>query len=96
MNAIQKLLSGLKHVLQKTKYFKGFDSKFTELHAKFDGDTLLNFAIHHRQNETRSRKSTHVKAESAHSSVMWHMDAIGFQKCDFGLPSHLSQRQLQQ
>jgi hypothetical protein len=34
------------------KYFKGFGSRFTELHAKFDADMLLDFAIHHRQNET--------------------------------------------
>jgi hypothetical protein len=50
VNAIQKLLSGLKNVL--TKHFKGFGSGFTELHAKLDADTLLDFAIHRRQNET--------------------------------------------
>jgi hypothetical protein len=34
------------------KHFKGFDSGFTELRAKLDADMLLDFAIHHRQNET--------------------------------------------
>jgi hypothetical protein len=53
MNAIQKLLSGLKNVLQSlTKHFKGFGNGFTGLYAKLDVDTLLDFAIHHRQDET--------------------------------------------
>jgi hypothetical protein len=44
--AIQKTLSGLKNILQNfTKHFKGFGSGFTELHAKLDADTLLDFAI---------------------------------------------------
>jgi hypothetical protein len=33
------------------KHFKGFDSGFTELHAKLDADMLLYFVIHRRQNE---------------------------------------------
>jgi hypothetical protein len=37
-----------------TKHFKGFGSRFTELHAKLDADMLLDFAIHRRQNETQS------------------------------------------
>jgi hypothetical protein len=52
VNAIQKPLSDLENVLQKPH--KGFGSRFTELHAKLDADTLLDFAIHHRQNETRN------------------------------------------
>jgi hypothetical protein len=49
MNAIQKLLSSLKNVLQKPqKHFKGFGSRFTELHTKLDADTLLDFAIHYK------------------------------------------------
>jgi hypothetical protein len=36
------------------KHFKNFGSGFTELHAKHDGDTLFDFAIHRRQNETQS------------------------------------------
>jgi hypothetical protein len=47
----------------------GFDSGFTELHAKRDGDTLLDFAIHHSQKETRSRKNTRVKTVSVHNAV---------------------------
>jgi hypothetical protein len=43
------------------KHFKGFKSRFTELHIKFDADTKIKFAIHHRQNKTQSRKSTRVK-----------------------------------
>jgi hypothetical protein len=44
-----------------TKHFKGFGGGFTELHAKLDADTLLDFAIHRRQNETRCRKGSSVK-----------------------------------
>jgi hypothetical protein len=39
-----------------TKHFKVLGSGFTELHAKLDADTLLDFAIHRKQKETRSRK----------------------------------------
>jgi hypothetical protein len=49
-----------------TKHFKSFGSGFTELHAKLDADTLLDFAIRRRQNETRSRKSTRVKTMLVH------------------------------
>jgi hypothetical protein len=52
-----------------TKHFKGFGSGFTELHAKLDTGTLLDLAIHRRQNETRSRKSTRVKTLHVHSAV---------------------------
>jgi hypothetical protein len=48
VNAIEKLPSGLKNVLQKPKHFKGFGSGFIKLHTKLDADTLLDFAIHHR------------------------------------------------
>jgi hypothetical protein len=48
------------------KHFKGFGSGFTELHAKLDADTLLDFVIHRRQNKTRSRKSIHVKTMHVH------------------------------
>jgi hypothetical protein len=37
--------------------------------VKLDADTFLDFAIHHRQNETRSQKSTRVKAVRVHSMV---------------------------
>jgi hypothetical protein len=33
------------------KHFKGFGNGFTKLHAKLDADMLLDFAIHHKQNE---------------------------------------------
>jgi hypothetical protein len=36
---------------------------------QLDADTLLDFASHHRQNGTRSRKSTHVKKMRVHSAV---------------------------
>jgi hypothetical protein len=51
------------------KHFKSFGSGFTELQAKLDADTLLDFAIHHRQNETRSQKSNCVKIMHVHSAV---------------------------
>jgi hypothetical protein len=71
MNAIQKPLFGLKNVLQNlTKHFKGFSSGFTELHAKLHADTLLDFSICHRQNETQSQISTHVKTMHVHSVVL--------------------------
>jgi hypothetical protein len=40
-----------------TNHFKGFGSGFTELHAKLDADTLLDFAIHHRQKEHKVEKA---------------------------------------
>jgi hypothetical protein len=52
-----------------TKHFNGFSSEFTKLHATLDADTLLDFAIHRRQNKTWSRKSTHVKAIHVHNTV---------------------------
>jgi hypothetical protein len=52
-----------------TKHLKDFHSRFTELHAKFDADMLLDFAIHRRQNETQSQKSTSVKTMSVHNTV---------------------------
>jgi hypothetical protein len=50
MNGIQKPLSGLKNVLQKpNEEFQGFQQfGFTELHAKPNADTMLDFAIHCR------------------------------------------------
>jgi hypothetical protein len=52
-----------------TKHFKSLGRGFTELHAKLDADTLLDFALHRRQNETRSRKSTRVKTMLVHSAM---------------------------
>jgi hypothetical protein len=52
-----------------TKHFKGFGSGFTKPHAKLDADTLLDFANHRRQNETRSRKRTGVKKMLVHGAV---------------------------
>jgi hypothetical protein len=43
------------------KHFMGFSRGFTKLHTKLDADTLLNFAMHRKQNETQSQKSTRVK-----------------------------------
>jgi hypothetical protein len=60
----------LKVVLQKPqKDFRDFGSAFTKLHTKLDADTLLEFAIHRRQNETRSRKKTLVKTMRVLSAV---------------------------
>jgi hypothetical protein len=54
-----------------TRCFRGFGSGFTELHAKLDADTLLCFAIHRRQNETQSQKSTYIK-QSCIRNTMSH------------------------
>jgi hypothetical protein len=54
------------------KHFKGFSIRFTELHAKVDADTLLDFAIHCRQNKTQSKKKkkkARVKTMRVHSMV---------------------------
>jgi hypothetical protein len=70
VNAIRKPLSGLKNVLQKPhNAFQRFSSWFAELRTKLDADTLLDFAIHHRQNETWSQKSTRIKIVCVHSAV---------------------------
>jgi hypothetical protein len=37
--------------------------------TKLGADTLLDFAIHCRQNKTQSRKSTHVETMCVHSAV---------------------------
>jgi hypothetical protein len=68
MNSIENPLSGLKNVLQKLhEAFQGFGSGFTEPNAKLDADTLIDFANHRIQNETRSCKSTHLKTMRVHS-----------------------------
>jgi hypothetical protein len=97
VNAIHKRLSTLKNVLQKPhKAFQGFGTGSTELHAKLDADTLLDFVIHHRQSMQSKKHSCRNNARSQ-SSVMWQTDATGLRKCDIGLPSHLlSPWQLQQ
>jgi hypothetical protein len=69
VNAIQKLLSSLKNVLQSlAKHFKGFGSRFTELHAKLDGDMLLDLVSVTDKRKTKW-KSTHVKTVRVHSAV---------------------------
>jgi hypothetical protein len=56
VNVVQKPLSAQKLLTKSlTKHFSHFNSGFTKLHAKLDADTLLDFAIHCTQNETRSR-----------------------------------------
>jgi hypothetical protein len=40
------------------KHMKSFGSRFTKLHAKLDAGTLLDFAIHRRQNEIQRKKKT--------------------------------------
>jgi hypothetical protein len=52
-----------------TKHFKRFGSGFTELHANLDAGKLLDFAIHCRQKETQSKKSTCMKTMRVHSVV---------------------------
>jgi hypothetical protein len=47
----------------------GFGSGFTKLHAKLDADTLLDFAIHCRQNENTKWDSTCVKTIHVHSMM---------------------------
>jgi hypothetical protein len=79
------------------KHFKGCGSGFTELDENFYAQTLLNFAIHRRQNETRSRKRILLKTICVNSAVSrGKLAATGLWKSDYGLPSHLlSPRQLQ-
>jgi hypothetical protein len=53
-----------------TKTFPGiFGGGFIEPHAKLGAKTLLDFAIHRKQNETLSRKSTRVKTMRVISTV---------------------------
>jgi hypothetical protein len=42
------------------KHIKGFGSGFTELRAKIDVDTLLDFANHRRQNDSELKKKKHL------------------------------------
>jgi hypothetical protein len=39
------------------KHFKGFGNGFTELHAKLDADTLLDFATGRRQKKHEAEKA---------------------------------------
>jgi hypothetical protein len=95
-----KTIVRVKRMFSKSlkKRFKGFSSGFTELHAKLDADTFLNFAIHCKRNETQSQKKHSFKNNAcSQCGVTWQTDAIGFRKCDLGLPSQLLlPRQLQQ
>jgi hypothetical protein len=59
----------LKECSPKVSRSKGFSSGFTELHTKLDADTQLDFAIHRRQNETQSQKSTCIETMHVHSAV---------------------------
>jgi hypothetical protein len=79
-----------------TKHFKGVGSGFTELHAKLDADTLLDLPSIADKANTKSKKHSHKNSVCSQHGVTWQTDAVGFQKCDIGLPSHLlSPRQLQ-
>jgi hypothetical protein len=70
VEAIQKPLSGLKNILQKpSEAFEGFRWQIYRPSGKIYADTLPDFAIHRRQNETSSRKSTHVNTMDVHSAV---------------------------
>jgi hypothetical protein len=61
--------SGLKNVLKKPhEAFQGFQQQIYRTSCKSDADTLLDFAIHRRKNETQSQKSTHVKTMHIHST----------------------------
>jgi hypothetical protein len=54
-----------------TNHVKGIDNRFTKFHEKFDEETLLDFAIIRRQNETRSRvKTIHVHSIVSHGKRM--------------------------
>jgi hypothetical protein len=52
------------------KHFKDFGSGFTEIHTKHDADTLLDFAIHRKQNKAQSQESTLLKTVLFHSVVL--------------------------
>jgi hypothetical protein len=46
-------------------HFRGFSSRFTNLHPKLNADTLLSFAIHHRM-------MSHDRGmQQAYESVTW-------------------------
>jgi hypothetical protein len=63
-------MSSLKNVLPKPQEaFQGVCSRFTDLHAKLNADTVLDFAIHQRENKTQSQKNTFVKTMRVHSTV---------------------------
>jgi hypothetical protein len=51
------------------KHFKGFGSGFTELQAKLNADTLLDFAIHHRQKRNTKSKKHSCKNNASSQQV---------------------------
>jgi hypothetical protein len=60
---------------QALRNFKGFSREFTEFHAKLDAETLLDFAIHCRQEKKRFPTAT-VQKMCLHSTVS------GGRRCD--------------
>jgi hypothetical protein len=53
-------------------------------------------SIADRTKNTKLKKHLYKNNACSHRSITWQTDAIGLWKCDLGLPSHLSPRQLQQ
>jgi hypothetical protein len=99
VNAIQKLLSGLKNVLQKPQEaFQGFWQWIYQAFMQnlMQTCSLIFPSIADRMKHEVEKELVKNNACSERG-VMWQSDAIGFQKCDLGLSSHLlSPRQLQQ
>jgi hypothetical protein len=70
-------------------FSKSLNSGFTERHAKLEADTLLDFAVHCRQNKTQSKKSTRMKIMRVHSASMWQIGSVGLRKCDLAPPPQI-------
>jgi hypothetical protein len=81
VNVIKKLLSGLKNVLQKQTWCRHVAQLCHPSQTK---------------RNTKSKKHSHENNACSQRSVTRQTDTIGLRKCDLGLLSHLSPRQLQQ
>jgi hypothetical protein len=60
-----------------TKHFKGFGSRFIELHEKLDADALLYFLSIADKTTTKSKKHLSKNNVCSQHSVTWQTDAFG-------------------
>jgi hypothetical protein len=98
VNAIQKLLFGLKNALQKPhEASEGFQHWIYRVSLKtwYRHITWLCHPSQTKWKHDVKKDSCKNNAQSQYS-ITWHIDAIGLQKFTLGLPSHLLSMRLLQ
>jgi hypothetical protein len=74
-----------------TKHFKSSSGDFSELHAEFVADTVLDLAIDRKKNLNKKSKNHSSTYKAYTQRGKWQIDAIGLWKYDLGLPSHFTE-----